>query len=613
MVKTRLRDFFAARQASDLPASAWRGLFLLWQWLALEFSSLGLALLSLALAVGPFGWELFQGYFAQPLIFLLNFLPVLLLQTLLWLLFGRQWLSFLVTALLILTASAGNFYKLSFRYEPFSFRDMSAVTAGLRVAGSYGLFVNSRIAAALLYPLLTTPLLALFARGRLSRRAGLALTLCLLVGAVPLWRRVYQDDKLYYYTGGESSDLIWEEQHYITRGFVYPFLFSIKTSRDIPPEGYRVEEAAALLADWQDATIPEARRVNLLVMQLESFTDLRALGFPGIDDRAYEIWDALTAESFSGRQIANVVGGGTIDTERCFLTGSYGLQTYHRDAPSYVRYLSSQGYITLGSHPNSASYYNRVNVNRFLGFDNYYFTNNYYEALTDGKWYCDDVLIPEVFRQFRELGEGDAPVLSFNVTLQGHGPYRNDGYDSDVRLFSLEGVAPTSDCVLNNYLAALYETQQLLAEEIDSLRAWEEPAVLLLYGDHNPYFSEAPVYAACGVSFDMATQDGFFRYYGAPYLIWANESAKAVLQSSFTGSAPTVSPGYLMNVLFHALGWEGSAFSQFTDTVMARLPVVSTHGAFVENGVFTTSPDEESRELLRRYEWAQFWLRDSMK
>ena len=86
--------------------------FLLWQWLALGFSSLGLALLSLALAVGPFGWELFQGYFAQPLIFLLNFLPVLLLQTLLWLLFGRQWLSFLVTALLILTASAGNFYKL---------------------------------------------------------------------------------------------------------------------------------------------------------------------------------------------------------------------------------------------------------------------------------------------------------------------------------------------------------------------------------------------------------------------------------------------------------------------------------------------------------------------
>ena len=614
MTATRIKpaEVLRAARLGELETAAQRCLCVLWNLAALLVSAAGLALLSLSLAIGPFGWDLFRGYFAPPLIFVLNWLPILLLQLLLWLLLGRQWLAFLLSDALFLTASVGNYFKLCFRYEPFSFHDLSAISAGLKVAGSYPLYVNSRILALLLYTLAGALLLALFARLRPGRRTALAGSALLLVGLVPLWKGVYQNDTLYYETLSGTGGMVWEQQYFMTKGFVYPFLYSVKSSRDLAPEGYDAREAAALLNGYADAAIPAERKVELLVFQLESFTDLRRMGFPGVDDAAYALWDALAAESFAGRLIANTTGGGTIDSERCFLTGSYGLQSYRGDAPSYVRYLGSQGYRTLGSHPNRADYYNRININRYLGFDEYYFLNNYYEALTGGDWDCDAVLIPEVFRQFEELIAQDTPVFSFNVTLQCHSPYRSDGYNSETRLFSLPGVSEGVDCVLNNYLASLRETQTLLIAGIERLRDAEKPVVVLLYGDHTPYFTEAPVYGDCGVSFDMSTEEGFFAYYGTPYLIWANDAAKDLLGTDMVGEGPTVSPGYLMNLLFERLGWEGSAFMQFTDRIRARLPVVSTNGAWVENGVFTASPDAESRALLRRYEWAQYWLRGSL-
>ena len=122
--------------------------------LALAAGSLGITVVSLALAIGTYDIEEFYGYFTHPRILLLNWIPVLLLQILLYALTNRQWAAFLSTALLILLPSGGNFYKIKFRFEPFTFADMSSVLAGLKVAGDYDLTLNSRVLAALLGMLL---------------------------------------------------------------------------------------------------------------------------------------------------------------------------------------------------------------------------------------------------------------------------------------------------------------------------------------------------------------------------------------------------------------------------------------------------------------------------
>ena len=96
----------------------------------------------------------------------------------------------------------------------------------------------------------------------------------------------------------------------------------------------------------------------------------------------------------------------------------------------------------------------------------------------------------------------------------------------------------------------------------------------MLYGDHKPFFDSPEAYQDLGIDFDMSTWKGVLDYYGTPWMIWANASAKEVFSSDFRGTGPDVSPGYLMNVLFQELGWGGNAFMQFTTSILPRLPVM---------------------------------------
>jgi hypothetical protein len=54
-----------------------------------------------------------------------------------------------------------------------------------------------------------------------------------------------------------------------------------------------------------------------------------------------------------------------------------------------------------------------------------------------------------------------------------------------------EGVSPEIRETINAYLALAAETQDLLAQQLDALRDDPVPAVVLIYGDHNPSFGGA--------------------------------------------------------------------------------------------------------------------------
>ena len=581
--------------------------------LGVGISSAALNVLCLSFAIGVYDRSLFYGYFRYPLIFLLNWLPILLLQVLLVAVFDRHWLAFLVACSTFLTASIGNFFKLKFRDEPFVFRDIGSVRAGLSVAGSYGISLNRRIIFSIVIILLITILLAIFCKQRLKSLQRIVMVFGIVMVSYPLWKSVYSNSDLYYKLGEKNQVMTtWDARQYFTaNGFVYPFLFSITESRDIPPEGYDAAAAEALMSLYTDETIPDDKKANILVLQMESLTDLEAMGAKNISEEVYKPLRLLQKESLCGTLIANVIGGGTIDTERCVLTGSYGLQSYRGDSPSYIRYLNSQGYFTSGGHPNRGYFYNRSNVAKYLGFQEFLSTDNYYQEITGGAWRCDDTFLPDVFRQFIEYSKERQAVCDFRISLQGHGPYNSESYDRETDLWRSDNASDTTRYVVNNYLSMITETQKLLLNGLNTLRNEPEPMIVLIYGDHNPYLSSEQVYQELGITFDMSTEEGFLDYYGTPWLIWANEAAKAFYGKTFTGNGPTVSPGYLLNVLFQELGWRGSAFMQFTDTVMKRLPVVSTNGYYIENGEYTLSPSKAGEELLTEYRTVQFWIKEN--
>ena len=109
-----------------------------------------------------------------------------------------------------------------------------------------------------------------------------------------------------------------------------------------------------------------------------------------------------------------------------------------------------------------------------------------------------------------------------------------------------------------------------------------------------------------GLNFDMDTEQGFRDYYSTRYLIWANDAAKAVLGNDFTGTGPTISPCYLMNLAFQQCGWEGPAFMQAMDDLREVFPVVTSNGCYVVDGMFTDQIPDDRQELFRNFEYLQY-------
>lgn len=606
-IKTkRIRDCFLFQTHCDTDR---KRLFWAWNFFFLVASGIGTGLLSLLLAIGRYPWHIFFGYFRHPLIALLNILPVVLLILLLYCLVGRAWIAFLVGSVPVMLASVGNYFKIVCRDDPFMFADVPDITTALGISERYDLSMNWRLGFCLFCMVFGTLFLFFFVRGRVRPRWRLALGAVILLSIIPLVG-VYTSDDVYdnKTQNYEYADQWAAPQVFLTRGFVYPFLYSIKEAFPEPPQGYSEEAALEILESYTPQDIPEDKKVNVIGIQLEAFNDLERLGITGIAPEVYEKYHALEAESYTGNLITNIFAGGTVRTERAFLTGDVTLEDFRRDTGSYVWYFKDQGYHAEGIHPYHDYYYNRKNVNSYLGFDQYWFFQNRYDEINDGHIAMDDVLFPDLL-QFYQNRDKDTPYFNFTVTYQGHGPYATDALEGTDGWWDGTYSDESTYYILNNYLDSVQETAGQLWDFIQALREDEDPVVVIAFGDHNPWLGYSnSAYHDLGVNLDTSTEEGFYNYYGTRYLIWANDAAKETLNNDFTGEGPDVSPCFLMNVLFEQCGWgSGSAYMQLTGEVMEQIPVINTDGFYVENGQVTTALSDTAQELFSRLEIAQFY------
>ena len=145
MTGTKERSFLFGTDASACAGPGKRFGFYLWNFGILILSAAGLCFLSLLLGIGTGGRVLLIDYLRHPLIFFLNFLPIFLFELLMFCLINRSWASFLATAVVFITASVGNYFKLEFRDDPFMFSDISAIHTALGVSSGYNITITRRI------------------------------------------------------------------------------------------------------------------------------------------------------------------------------------------------------------------------------------------------------------------------------------------------------------------------------------------------------------------------------------------------------------------------------------------------------------------------------------
>ena len=140
---------------------------------------------------------------------------------------------------------------------------------------------------------------------------------------------------------------------------------------------------------------------------------------------------------------------------------------------------------------------------------------------------------------------------------------------------------------MNNYLNVIMDSDKQLKALIDKLKEDVSPVVLVMFSDHLPWMGDGNVYyEEMGIDFSEDSEAINRMQYTTEYLIWANDAAKQVVNNDFVGEGPTISPCFLMNLLFEKCSWKGGAYMQAMSEIMQIMPVVSTNWNFIIDGNF---------------------------
>lgn len=615
-----MRFFSSLVRPDESTGAVMRWVHRIWVFFWLTALGAGIGLLSLYLTAHSYAaidaTALLQSYFKIPLLVVMNLLAPVLLVYLGFFLFARPRAAYLLSALPFLTLALASYYKVQLRGDPVLASDLRLLRTAGGIMDKYTFDMTAPVLVVIEGFLLLLALsLLMLRRERMSSRARLAGIMAALSLTLGCCFEYYPSADIYKATA--NTDLItpWSAvEVYISRGTTYPFLFSVQDMFPDAPEGYRDSDAYQALSQYRDADIPDEQKVTVVGIMLEAFSDLT--DFPALGELSsvrgvYEPLHELEKRSVSGDLLTNIFAGGTTDTEWGFLTGYSEHEEFRSATDSFVRYFKAQGYDTLYRHPGYSWFYNRSNVNEYLGFDESVFNESGFADLVsiDEALYASDaVLVDYLLNDIDTRTEDDAPLFLFSVSYQNHGPYPSETYWEEYVTPEKTGWSMESCCVVNNYLAGIRSTIEQMRRLTRELDARDEPVVLVLFGDHKPWMGNgSSVYAELGVSLDLSTQEGFYNYFSTPYLIYANKAAKAALGQDFAGEGGDISPCFLMDKLFFECGWTGDGFMQLQRETRAVTPLMHEDGYRMVDGSITLDVPPDVAEVCRKYLCAQYY------
>ena len=590
--------------------------------LALLIWSAGLGLVSLYYATADYGDELFISYFENNRLWLYNMLPVLVFVAVLFFLTNRAWLTMLISGCAVFSLTAVNYLKLVLRSDPLLASDIFYINEAANIGAGYDMVLPEHMlkifAAAAVLAILSILLL----RGRFSGKYAFQRRMVFLfisvLCSVAIGTEIYRSDALYASTVNldvklKDRDLSkWSGTDlYVSRGFIYPLIYSGCTYSEKRPEGYTKAAAGHELREYGYDDIPEDKKVSVISVMLEAFSDLSGLYDIPAETDPYVLWHELQQEGVSGNLVTNIFAGGTIDTERGFITGMTEYYDFRKATGSYARYFSEQGYFTEFCHPGLPWFYNRKNVTRYLGFESGYFLDNRYTPIRED-WPINDYLFfPDLIDLFTRRADHGTPYFNFSVTYQNHGPYNDSTIYGGKEFISNTGFSDASYNIINNYFNGIANTSEVLYDFVGYFRTADEPVILVFFGDHKPWLGDNnSVYLELGMDIFLDSNDGFYNYFTTPYLIWANDSAKAVLGNDFTGYGGDMSPCFLMSEVFKRAGWGGDEFMKASAELRETIDIVHADGNRRENGELVPILSDEGRELLLKFKNLQYYRKN---
>lgn len=581
-------------------------------------NSLIIILISLLLTIISFCYTnkslditIYKSYFELKL-FILNFTPILLMVILLSIITKRVHISFLINSVLILILGIANQTKVLYRDDVVKFEDILLLKEAMTMSVRYDVVIKKYTILTIIGIIIISFLLKQYVpKLKINKKKYFVSILVVVNIMIVTYLTIYKNNEVYDSVGDTSLINVWiSTRQSQIRGLVYPFIYSIDDARDKALEGYQEQNAKSVLEKYTNYDIPENKKINVISIMLEAYNDFSKFGIFKFNEDIYANLHDIQEKSISGKLVTTIFGGGTIVTERNFLTGYYDFPSFRTNTNSYVWYFKQQGYRTEAMHPIYGSFYNRASYNPNLGFDAYYnyenkFSNIQKEFLDDNDFF--DYII-EGYNDSKEKG---VPYFNFSVTYQNHGPYTSDEYDGKEYFFNNKNYNTESYNTINQYFSGIKKTDVALKKLIDYFEKEEEPVIVIFFGDHNPYLGYDG-YSELNIDLDISTIEGFENYYETPYVIYANVAAKKVFNKDFVGEGSTISPIFLMNELFDYCNLSGSEYLNYMSDLKAKIDVISEY-YYKEDDEFVKKEQSKYKNLIKEYNYVNYYYSRNFK
>lgn len=569
----------------------------------------------------------------DPLLLLLNGLPILLLVLLLFFITDRAILSVMLGGTVFALLSVVNAEKIRLLQDPLVPGDLVLAKELVGISEHFTPQILAMYFAILFGLFLLIVIAAIFfgpcGMNKKWRLLGIFVTVAL--GAV-LGSTVYANQALYDRFQVEGN-IYFQVNQFDSKGAVYSFCHSFYSMQVQQPEGYNKTEVAS----WEEAeTTVEAQQTPHIIMIMgEAFSDLSEnehLDFSAYRD-PLENWKALqqSGQAVSGHIVVPNFGGGTSDTEFDVLTGlstrfiegssnSYSLIRSNKDALGWR--LKELGYDTLAVHPGYSWFYNRANVYPALGFDSFIHLESFQgEEKYRGGYIADKYAVDCILDEWQTQVETEEnPLFTFCVTIQNHGPYDEkyneveQTFDTDVALTEKE------ETLLNSYFMGIIDADEELGRLTETLNESDEPVVVVYFGDHLPGFSNGTEFFDL-LDYDIdpnGTMEEMMGVYETPYLIWQNDAAQAQMdlcsraEEIGLSDGSIISSNFLGAAVMDLMGFgEISPLIAYDNEVRQVLPVVTTGLCMRADGTFTEELTEEEQEMVNRLsQWTYYKMFD---
>ncbi|WDF82036.1 sulfatase-like hydrolase/transferase [Lacticaseibacillus pabuli] len=616
--KSAIRIFDMDREfASYGKYQAWQWLWQLRNGLILLAAALIVTFIALFIAYYHYGTFYVTDILHIKRLMLANVVPVLAIMTLVYFLTNSVSWAVALGGLPFPLLALVNFFMLEYRSFPLEFPDIFLASEASNMGKRYS-YVPPRLYALLLIFIVALGILCHFflkspRRGFVWRACFSLLTVVAIVFGT---KSFYLNDAKFASIITITHGNIWDKTNrYATNGFVYSFMNTLNKGQVQAPAGYSAAGAKKDLGQYKTQNIPNNKRINVITIQLEAFQDFSKYPQIHIDPSVYAGLHQVEKEASSGELSTTIFGGGTVDTERKVLTGYSVLPNLRTDTNAFPYYFSQQGFNTYFAHDGYAWFYNRQNIDRYLGFKENLFKENYYTKNVSGASIIpDSLMFPDLYKHFQNKTKNGKYLFTQNVTYQNHGPYPTT-FNGKKLVQWQPGYNQSDYAIINNYLTGVKKTSDQLLALTNRFKNSKKPVVLAFWGDHNPWGGlNNSTYKMLKINLDQGTQQGINDFFNTPYVIYANAAAKKRLKTQFPTNGPTISPMYMLPTIFTHAGWKGNQYMQVLQKMQQTIPVYGLNKDMYK-GQFTAETDLPAnvRKQIKQFQETQFYMQTNFK